>query len=379
MASTMIAYNYVQPVSVKSEYKPFNQVDFQVQLKANSIKANSFRVCGKLKVFANNQRLLESHYVFLNAYAGASALFSSVSTSINATQTIEQISSFGRLVGMKKQCKYTLADMTSASENTIELCGTKSNKLLLGELDADGYVSFCLKIDNCLNNMLAGDFHPMVTREVRLMLTLESALNAFYVNPATNPTQVDTLDYTLKDLELHYIEIPAPPKPSTMVFETHFLTQQSLVSKISALSVLTGSTPADKISCSFIKQRNRSQLLRDELMCEYVSDITRVEMDINSNTAVAMYPLQSYSDILQNYWFSFKQPNAVFSKNSITSEVTGSTLAFGIGFALPEEAGQRLTMTVTIADQPLKPAEDDPSIEGNAIDAFVYCNAYVEI
>jgi len=374
-----MSYNYVAPVSVKPEYKPYNQVDFQVQLKANSIKANSFRLVGKMKAFVNgNTPLHEKNYVFMNPYCGASALFSSVSTSINATQTIEQISSFGRLVGMKKQSKFTLADMTASSENSIELCGSKSSKLLLGEVGNDGYISFCLKIDNCLNNMLGGDMHPAVVQEVRLMLTLDSAMNAMYVNPQEDAIAVTELDYSLRDLELHFTEVAPLPKPEPMVFETHFLTQQSMVSKISSLSVLTGSTPADKISCSFIKQRNRSQLTTDENMCEFVSDINRVEMDINSTTAVAMYPLQSYSDIAQNYWFSFKQPNATFSKNSITSKVTGSTNAFGIGFALPEAIGERLTMTVTIDDTPAQPG-DDPSGPGNAIDAFVYCNAYVEM
>ena len=372
-------YTYVSPISVKSEYKPFNQVDFLVQLKNNSVKANSFRIVGKLKVEVNDKTaaLDEKHFVFMNAFAGASSLFANVSTSINATQTIESIASFGRLKSMKNQAKYTLADLTSWSENTIELCGTKSNRFLLGEKDQDGYVSFCIKIDNCLNNMLGGDLHPSVVSETRLMITLESAMNAFYVNAGLNPLPVTEIDYTLKDLELHYTEVPAAAV-QPIVFETHFLTQQSIVSKISSLSVLTGSSPADKISASFIKQRNRSKLTTDELMSEYVSDIERVEMDINSTTSVAMYPLQSYSDIANQYWYSFKQPNAVFAKNSITSEVTNGTCAFGIGFALPEVQADRLTMSIQIADQPAQP-EDDPSAANGAIDAFVFCNSYIEL
>jgi len=374
-----MAYNYVQPISLKSEYKPFNQVDFQVNLKANSIKANSFRLVGKLKPSVNGGvALTAKHYVFMNPFAGVSSLFSSVSTSINATQTIEQIASFGRLVGMKKQARFTLSDLTASSENTIQLCGTKSNNLLLGETDSEGYITFALKIDNCLNNMIGGDIHPSVVQEVRLMLTLESAMNAMYVNALADATAVTSLDYTLRDLELHYTEVPALPKPQPIAFETFFLTQQSMVSKVSTLSVLTGSAPTDKISCSFIKQRNRSRLDRDELMCEFVSDIDRVEMDINSTTAVAMYPLESYSDIAQNYWFSFKQPNAAFSKNSITSEVTSKTNAFGVGFVLPEVEGERLTMTVTINDTPAS-VLDDPSAPDGAIDAFVYCNSYISL
>ena len=374
-----MSYSYVQPVSLKAEYSPFNQIDFQVNLKANSVKANSFRLVGKFKPTVNGgQALTDKHYVFLNPFVGMSSLFSSVSTSINATQTIEQIASFGRLTGMKKQARFTLADLTASSENTIQLCGTKSNNLLLGEADSDGFISFALKIDNCLNNMIGGDLHPSVVQEVRLMLTLDSAMNAFYVNPLSDATAVTSIDYIMRDMELHYTEIPALPKAQPIIFETFFLTQQSMVSKVSTLSVLTGSTPTDKISCSFIKQRNRSLLNRDENMCEFVSDIDRVEMDINSTTSVAMYPLQSYSDIAQNYWFSFKQPNALFSKNSITSEVTSKTNAFGIGFVLPEVAGERLTMTVTINDTPSDPADDPSAIDG-AIDAFVYCNSYVEL
>ena len=64
-----MSYNYVAPVSVKPEYKPYNQVDFQVQLKANSIKANSFRLVGKMKVFVNGiTPLHEKNYVFMNPF-----------------------------------------------------------------------------------------------------------------------------------------------------------------------------------------------------------------------------------------------------------------------------------------------------------------------
>jgi len=375
----MSSFSYVQPVSLKSEYLPFNQVDFQVNLKANSIKANSFRLVGKFKPTVNGgQPLTDKHYLFMNPFVGISSLFSSVSTSINATQTIEQIASFGRLAGMKKQARFTLADLSASSENTIQLCGTKSNNLLLGEVDSDGFISFALKIDNCLNNMIGGDLHPSVVQEVRLMLTLDSAMNAMYVNPLEDATPVTSIGYSLRDLELHYTETPALPKAQPIAFETFFLTQQSMVSKVSTLSVLTGSSPTDKISCSFIKQRNRSLLNRDENMCEFVSDIDRVEMDINSTTSVAMYPLQSYSDIAQNYWFSFKPPCATFCKNSITSEVTSKTMSFGVGFVIPEVSGERLTMTVTINDSPADPADDPSAIDG-AIDAFVYCNSYIAL
>ena len=368
-----VLYNFVQPISVKDTYSAFNQVDFQVQLKQNSIQKNTFRLVGKLKVTKNAGVALDANdHVFLNAFAGVSSFISAVSVSVNTSQTIESIAAFPRHCAMRKQAKYTLSDLTASSLASVELLGSKNNRLLLGEVAEDGYVTFALKIDNCLNNMLAGDMHPSVVQEVRLMLTLESALNALYVNGVS---PVLSLDYLMKDLELHYSEVPAG-KVEPIAFETHYLTQQSIVNKITSLSVLTGSSPADKISCSFIKQGNRSNLRKDEFLSEYVSDIKRVEFDVNSSAVSSLYPIESYSDMALNYYRSFVEPNAPMKKNSITSMVTYSTCAFGLGVALQEATNERVSINITFADQ-TKEIEDDPSLY--PIDAFVFMNAFIEL
>src|SRR6056300_647668 len=98
-------FNSTMPISVKETYGEFNQVDFLVQLKANAIQQNSFRLNGKLKVFkdGNNIPATEAGRHFFNAFSGVSSLINIASVSINSTQTIENIASFGRLSGMKKQ------------------------------------------------------------------------------------------------------------------------------------------------------------------------------------------------------------------------------------------------------------------------------------
>ena len=44
-------FNSTAPISVRETYGEFSQVDFLVQLKANAIQQNSFRINGKLKIF----------------------------------------------------------------------------------------------------------------------------------------------------------------------------------------------------------------------------------------------------------------------------------------------------------------------------------------
>jgi hypothetical protein len=371
-----VVFNSTLPISVRDTYTEFNQIDFLVSLKSNSIQKNSFRLNGKLKVFPNGDYTgvadLNSG-IFLNAFSGVSSLINVASVSVNSTNTIENIASFGRLVGMKKQAKYTLPQLTASSYASLELCGNRNNQLLLGEVGQDGYISFSLKIDNCLNNSLGGDLHPAVIQELRLMLTMESALNAFHVNRPTSA--VTAVSYLLKDLQLNWTEVPAAPKPEPIGMLTYFLTQQTLVSKVSNLSIMTGNLPADSLSISFIKQKNKSNIKRDCNLCEYLGEIERVEFEINSSQSVNMYPLTSYGDIALNYYRSFSEPNMPLEKNSITSLATFGTSCFGVGVQYPESTADKLTMSITIKDD-ARP-ENDPATD--AIDAYCYVNSMLQL
>ena len=379
-------FNSTQPISVRETYTEFNQVDFLVQLKANSIKANSFRLNGRVKVMNGlGVRATEAMGIFLNAFSGISSVINVASVSVNSTQVIENVSSFGRLVGMKRQAKYTLPQLTASSLASLELCGNRNNLLLLGEREKNtgdddnnntGYISFSMAIDNCLNNMMGGDIHPAKINEMRLMLTLESALNAFHINKTTS---VETgVTYLLKDLLLTWTEVPPAPKPEPIGVVTHFLTQQTLVSKNTNLNIMSGTLPADALSISFIRQKNRSNARRDGNLCEFIGQIQRVEFEINSSQSVNMYPLLSYSDIALNYYRSFQNPNSPLMKNSITSLATAGTCAFGIGILYPESQSNRLTMNITIADDAR--AENDPASQPDgAIDAFCFTNSLLTL
>lgn len=367
-------FNSTQPISVRETYTEFNQVDFLVMLRSNSIQANSFRLNGRIKVAGDGTQIVKEDGVFLNAFAGISSVINVCSVSINSTQIIENISNFGRLVGMKRQAKYTLPQLSASSFASLELCGNRNNQLLVGEVGEDGYVSFSMAIDNCLNNTMGGDLHPAKINQLRLMLTLESALNALYVNKLDS--EIVALSYQLKDLLLLWTEVPALPTPQPIGMITYFLTQQTIVSKNTNLTIMSGSSPADALSISFIKQKNRSRKDRDGLLCEYVGEIQRVEFEINSLQSVNMYPLQSLGDFALNYYRSFKSANDPLMKNSITSLATYGTCAFGLGILYPESQMNRLTLNITIADDATP--ENSPSGD-NQIDAFAYTNSMLSL
>jgi len=369
-------FNSTAPISVRETYTEFNQVDFLVQLRSNSIQANSFRLNGKIRVQKDAAtNILAEDGVFFNAFSGISSVINVCSTSINSTQIVENIANFGRLVGMKKQAKYTLPQLSASSAASLELCGNRNNQFLVGEKFQDGYISFSLAIDNCLNNMVGGDIHPAKINELRLMLTLESALNALFINKIGS--EIGALSYQLKDLLLMWTEVPALPTPQPIGMITHFLTQQTLVSKNTNLTVMSGTSPADALSISFIRQKNRSKKDRDGLLCEYLGEIQRVEFEINSSQAVNMYPLLHYGDMALNYYRSFKSPEDPLMKNSITSLATYGTCSFGLGVLYPESQLNRLTMTIIIADN-ARP-ENDPSYPDGQIDAFAYTNSMLSL
>ena len=367
-------FNSTQPISVRDTYTEFNQVDFMVQLRNNSIQANSFRVNGKIKVFGDGTQIVKADNVFFNAYSGISSIINVCSTSINSTQILENISNFGRLVGMKRQAKYTLPQLSASSFASLELCGNRNNQLLVGEVGEDGYVSFSMAIDCCLNNSMGGDLHPAKINEIRLMLTLESALNSLFINKLDSA--IGVLSYQLKDLLLCWTEVPSLPSPQPIGMVTYFLTQQTIVSKNTNLTIMSGTSPADALSISFIKQKNRSRKDRDSMLCEYVGQIDRVEFEINSSQSVNMYPLTSVGDYALNYYRSFKSPNEPMSKNSITSLATYGTCAFGLGVQYPESQMNRLTMNITINDD--ASVENAPT-DSNQIDAFCFTNSMISL
>lgn len=369
-------FNSTQPISVRDTYTEFNQVDFLVQLRNNSIQANSFRLNGFIKVQKDaDTNIIADDGVFFNAFSGVSSVINVCSTSINSTQIIENVANFGRLVGMKRQAKYTLPQLTASSLASLELCGNRNNQLLVGEVGEDGWISFSIAIDNCLNNMMGGDIHPAKITEIRLMLTLESALNALFINKIGS--EIGALTYQLKNLLLLWTEVPPLPKPAPIGMITHFLTQQTLVSKNTNLNIMSGTSPADALSISFIRQKNRSKKDRDGLLCEFIGQIQRVEFEINSSQSVNMYPLLQYGDMALNYYRSFKSPNDPLMKNSITSLATNGTCAFGLGVLYPESQMNRLTLNITIADDARQ--ENDPSALDGQIDAFAYTNSMLSL
>jgi len=176
---------------------------------------------------------------------------------------------------------------------------------------------------------------------------------------------------------LTWTEVPAPAQAENIGIISYFLTQQSIVSKVSNLNIMTGSNPADSLSISFIKQKNKSNARKDANLCEYLGQVERVEFEMNSNSSVNMYPLESESDIALNYYRSFQQPTSKMTKNSITSLATFGTCAYGVGVQYPESQGDKLTMSITIKDDALP--ENDPSGSGDAIDAYAYTNSLITL
>jgi hypothetical protein len=215
---------------------------------------------------------------------------------------------------------------------------------------------------------------------MKMMLTLSSALNAFYVSipepTVPNAADIVALNYTISQLQLHWIERPeAPVQPKEIVFNTNYLTTSSVVSLNTTINVVAP-TPYDSVTCSFIKQSNRNSLYADANMCEYLRDIDRVEFTLNNQVygpityIVGSGSSPPYQDLAL---LALKSLNGDPDKNCIVNRVLSENGAFLIGMKYASSQSDRLGITMQINSQTTF------SYSQNPYDALLYVSGFAAV
>lgn len=378
-------YNIAQPSNISPSYGPYSQLDFTIKpSRGRSIKANSLRLVGNLLVTKTTTAsptafvpVVPEDQIFMNPFVGAHGVIKNISSVAN-DRILENISFYPRFVGQKTQAECSLEDLTSSSEHAVELKGLQTNVLLGAATDLKG-VPFSIK-PVCALNRSNTDLPQSKFQQMKLLMTLGSAIESFYCSkpqPATSdPTFITSLNFAISNIELSWIEVLEESIPRT-VFRTCYLTTQTVVSLNSNLYV-TSPTVYDAVSCSFIQQKNRNQIYRDDNLCEYIRSIQRVEFSVDGLSNPLVYAIGAsdsppYQDLALNYGNSLDAAE----KNCLMSKLLSETIAFGIGCAFRAAQNSKLAITIQIADS--VPASANPSASGNAYDAFLYCHGYLEV
>lgn len=387
-------YNIAQPSNIKPSYGPYDQLDFTIKpSRGRAIKANSLRLVGNLLVTKTTTAsptiavpVVPDDMVFMNPFIGAHGIVKNISSVAN-DRILENISFYPRFVGMKTQAECSLEDLTSSSENAVELKGLQTNVLLGAASDIKEYagnvyaggVPFSFK-PVCALNRSNTDLGQSKFQQMKLLMTLSSAVESFYCSkrqPASSdPDFITTLSFAVSNIQLSWIEVLEVPIPRT-VFRTCYLTTQTVVSLNSNLYV-TSPTVYDAVSCSFILQKDRNLIYRDDNMCEYIRSIQRVEFTVDGLDNPLVYAIGAsdsppYQDLALNYANSLDATE----KNCLMSKLLSESVAFGIGCAFRAAQNSKLAITIQIADN--VPASANPSAVGNAYDCFLYCHGYLEV
>ena len=374
-------YAIAQPSNIKSSYGAYDQLDYTIKPeRGRAILANSLRLVGNLQVSKTTTAsptvaipVVPEDQVFMNPFIGAHGIIKNISSVAN-DRILENISFYPRWVGMKTQAEASLEELTSSSDHAVELKGLQSNVLLGASSDAAG-IPFSFK-PLCALNRSSTDLGQSKFQQMKLLMTLGSAVEAFYCSKAkpapTDPDFITSLSFSASNLQLSWIEVPEVPIPRT-VFRTCYLTTQTLVSLNSNIYV-TSPTVYDAVSCSFIQQKDRNQIYKDDNMCQYVPSLQRIEFTVNSETNPLLYAIGAsnsppYQDLALNYANSLEAKE----RNCLMSKLLSESVCFGIGVAFRAGQNAKLAITIQIDDN----TDYNPSTF--PYDCFLYCHGYLEV
>lgn len=378
-------YGSAQPLNIKSNgYTQYDQVDFLHKATiGRSIKSGSFRLTGKIKVtkqaVGNNNfvAVVPDDQVFLDSYAGVSGILKNCSTEIN-NRIIESVAYLNRHTAMIAQANNTLEQLTSNSANAVELKGLQNNIPLSYSEDLNG-ANFSILLNTAINKS-STDLPASKFSLIKLSFTLAGALECLYSTktpyPTTQPIPAGTitaLNYTIHDLELHWYETLESAVERT-IFRTTFLTTTSVVSTNSTLNIRSPQL-YDSVSMSFIQQKDRNLIYRNDCYSCYFPSLQSVEILVNGSDSPIKYVIGSgnspvYQDIALNY---LKSLDGNMECNSICNKFLSETMTFGIGCKFSTSISDTVVFVLSmVPDATYQPSQEP-------FDVYIYTGGFIEI
>lgn len=378
----MSFYNSAQPTNIKQKYGEFDVITFLMKMPTSrQCKAGSMRVNGYLKLYKTSPAGVSSAIdgtegIMLDQFAGVHSFFRNTNSTIN-NRTVESLQNYPRYVSMVTQHDFSPESLISNSLNAPELKGALNTHLLNGDNINKG-IAFSMKPQICVNKSSA-DLAQSKFQEIQVMFQLGSAVEAMYISGAVNPN-ISSLSYELTDLQLSWMETMEVPSNEPVVLNTVSNMIQTVTGLSNNIQVVS-SVAYDALSMSFMHQSSVKSLYNNNMLCEYIPDISRCEFLVNGVDAPLSYAITTpaYQDIALNYYKSLSSSgNAIWGlprgeKNSIMNRFYSENGCFGIGSAFASSINDKLQVALTIDDS----TKYNPS--SNPIDCFIYTNGYLSL
>lgn len=378
----MSFYNAAQPTNIKQKYSEFDVVTFLMKMPTGrQCKAGSMRVNGFLKLYKTSPTGVTSAItgdegIMLDQFTGVHSFFRNTNSTIN-NRTIESLQNYPRYVSMVSQHDFSPESLITNSLNAPELKGALNTYLLNGSNQVKG-IPFSMKPQICVNKSSA-DLAQSKFQEVQVMFQLGSAVEALYISGAVN-AQISSLSYEFTDLQLSWMETMEVQSNEPVVLNTVSNMVQTITGLSNNIQVVSSSA-YNALSMSFMHQSSLKSFYNNNMLCEYIPDISRCEFLVNGVDAPLSYAITTpaYQDIALNYYKSLSSSgNAIWGlpageKNSIMNRFYSENGSFGIGSAFSDSINDKLQVALTIDDN----TQHNPS--SNPIDCFIYTNGYISL
>ncbi len=343
--SAQFLQHSIVPSNSKSSYSEFNTLDFVVTAEGRRILANSFRISGKVRVLpdtaAPNTPLATTNDITFDGTIGAHGLIEAIQTSVqNVGGTIENLTGYGRYVGMVSDGTQTIDDLI----NSEQVCELKApfkdlmNSVLVGETTAQAGnttndpCSFSIKPLFVLNATSSADGSGDLsmsynkTGAIRIQVTLARNFNALFGNDMSA-----SAGFSLTDVRLEFMSIPENGASNKTAHRVKYHIRQSVLSGSTNISA---KVPAicDAVSTTFIKQSDENSAKANNYKRETLPDVTQLNFLFNNNINERIqFTITDRTEILLRYLGSFKDQkhNQMTLKNLKGGKSYGIGLSFG--------------------------------------------------
>lgn len=343
--SAQFLQHSIVPSNSKSSYTEFNTLDFVVTAEGRRILGNSFRLTGKVRVLPDTSvpgtPLATTNDITFDGTIGAHGLIEAIQTSVqNVGGTIENITGYGRYVGMVSDATQSTDDLI----NSEQVCELKApfkdlmNSVLVGETDnqsgstANDPNSFSMKPLFVLNATSSADGSGDLslsynkTGAIRIQVTLARNFNALFGNDMSAGS-----GYSLTDVRLEFMSIPENGKSNKTAHRVKYHIRQSVLSGSTNISAKVPAV-CDGVSTSFILQSEENDAKANNYKRAGVPNVSQLNFLFNNNINERIqFTITDRTEILMRYLGSFKDQrhNQMTMKNLKAGKAYGIGLDFG--------------------------------------------------
>ena len=322
--SSNYLYHSVSPENQPSSgaFSEFSIADFVLNFPQRKLVAGSIRITANVVVTDSKVQSISTQRVYVDPLVGASALFDTITTSLDKVGQIESIADYGRFIKTIEQAKSSRTDMFKGSKvcelkspnaNWVQavLKGSSSARVvgtggLATGLTITEDADFSIKPTICLNSAQGGDgtMSFRKTGSVRLTLRVARATAALFgpsVSTAADTTTSASI--SLMNMKVHFASVPDDGTDAPMTMNNIVNVKSTIQSTFANISCQVPAV-CRAVSATVINAaRQNAGGMSNPLQCEVLPEFKTIEFIYNNtiNNSLVSYQISDYAEVLERY------------------------------------------------------------------------------